>query len=89
MKNTSFLLIWRIIRLMAVTTIFGASITPLEKQMAEKGTKPLGENNPFIMHKFNADPCVLVYNDTVYVYATNDRDGGGWDHHPLLKRRMA
>ena len=57
---------------MAVTTIFGASITPLEKQMAEKGTKPLGENNPFIMHKFNADPCVLVYNDTVYVYATND-----------------
>lgn len=28
--------------------------------------------NPLIAHKFGADPAVLVYNDRVYVYLTND-----------------
>ena len=33
----------------------------------------LSENNPIIAHKFTADPAVLVYNDTVYIYGTNDQ----------------
>jgi arabinoxylan arabinofuranohydrolase len=73
MKNASFsLFTWRLLLIMASTLIFGSEVTPLEKQMAQKAIKPLSENNPIIMHKFNADPCVLVYGDTVYVYATND-----------------
>ena len=44
----------------------------LEKQIAEKIEKLDVETNPIITHKFAADPAVLVYKDTVYVYATND-----------------
>lgn len=44
----------------------------LQKMMAEKVVKLPSENNPIVMHKFGADPAVLVYNDTVYVYSTND-----------------
>ena len=46
--------------------------TQLQKQMAEKAVKMLGDKNPAVLHKFNADPAVLVYNDTVYIYCTND-----------------
>ncbi len=34
--------------------------------------KKLGFKNPLIDHKYGADPAVLVYNDRVYVYLTND-----------------
>ena len=47
-------------------------ITSLQKLMAQKAVKPANENNPFAIHKLTADPCVLVYKDTVYVYGTND-----------------
>lgn len=30
------------------------------------------ENNPVVTQNYGADPGVLVYNDTVYIYATND-----------------
>ena len=30
------------------------------------------ENNPLVTQNYGADPGVLVYNDTVYVYTTND-----------------
>ena len=30
------------------------------------------DNNPAVLHKFNADPAVLVYDDTVYIYCTGD-----------------
>ncbi len=46
--------------------------TSLQKQIAEKAIKMPAENNPAVLHKFNADPAVLVYNDTVYIYCTND-----------------
>lgn len=45
-------------------------------------TKNMGENkdknntltsgNPIIRHKFTADPAVLVYNETVYLYTGHD-----------------
>lgn len=47
-------------------------LTELQKMMAEKAVKLPSENNPIAMHKLTADPCVLVYDDTIYVYGTND-----------------
>ena len=46
--------------------------TAMQKQIAEKAVKMPAENNPAVLHKFNADPAVLVYDDTVYIYCTND-----------------
>lgn len=34
--------------------------------------KTLGKGNPLITHKFGADPNVIVYDDRVYMYLTND-----------------
>jgi len=34
--------------------------------------KSAGNNNPIVTQRYSADPGVMVYNDTVYVYATND-----------------
>lgn len=47
-------------------------ITPLQKCIAEKITKPFIENTPTIAHKFSADSAILVYKGTVYLYCTND-----------------
>ncbi len=44
----------------------------VQKKLAQNAIK-LAENNPIIAHKFTADPAVLVYNDTVYIYGTNDQ----------------
>ena len=46
--------------------------TNLQKLVAQKAIKLPAENNPAVLHKFNADPAVLVYDDTVYIYCTND-----------------
>ena len=37
-----------------------------------KSYKQFGENNPIVTQRYSADPGVMVYNDTVYVYCTND-----------------
>lgn len=47
-------------------------ISPVQELCAEKAVKLAGENNPLTNLRFSADPAVLVYGDTVYVYATND-----------------
>lgn len=47
-------------------------ITPVQKLCADKALKLPAENNPISNLRFSADPAVLVYGDTVYVYATND-----------------
>ena len=44
----------------------------VQKKIAEKAIKLDNENNPIVAHKFTADPAVLVYNDTIYIYGTND-----------------
>ena len=46
--------------------------TPVQKTIAEKAVKMPSENNPAVLHKFNADPAVLVFDDTVYIYCTGD-----------------
>lgn len=58
-------------------------LTPLQLLLAEKAVKSVDENNPVAIHKFTADPCVLVYNDTVYVYGSNDQQQaeGCWSEH--------
>ena len=37
-----------------------------------KGYKDISDHNPCMTQRFSADPGVMVYNDRVYVYATND-----------------
>ncbi|ORX83228.1 Arabinanase/levansucrase/invertase [Anaeromyces robustus] len=37
-----------------------------------KTYKPIGDHNPLNVMKYSADPGVMVYDDTVYVYGTND-----------------
>lgn len=48
------------------------NVSEMQKLMAEKSFKMPNENNPIMTHKFGADPAVLVHEDTVYVYSTND-----------------
>jgi len=47
-------------------------VTELQKNIAEKTEKLTLETNPIMTHKFAADPAVLIYKDTIYVYSTND-----------------
>lgn len=51
---------------------YTSEITTMQKNAAQNALKMPNQNNPIVAHKFSADPAVLVYNDTVYVYATND-----------------
>lgn len=46
--------------------------TEMQKHVAENAIKLPSENNPIATLRFSADPTVLVYNDTLYVYGTND-----------------
>lgn len=44
------------------------AFTSLEKVQ----TKPIGDHNPLVGHKFGADPHHLVYNGRLYIYSTDD-----------------
>ena len=52
--------------------ITATPVSEMQKLMAEKAFKLPGENNPIMAHKYGADPAVLEYNDTLYIYSTND-----------------
>jgi beta-xylosidase len=39
--------------------------------------------NPIIRHKFTADPTVLIYNDTVYLYTGHDEPPEGVDDYVM------
>jgi len=64
------------------TTIFGllcalagsfvSANDAFENVVPAKSYKPVTEHNPLNVIKFSADPGVMVYEDTVYVYGTND-----------------
>ena len=47
-------------------------VTEMQKLLAEKAFKMPGENNPVVAHKYGADPAILIYDDTLYLYTTND-----------------
>lgn len=40
--------------------------------LEEVQTKPVGEHNPLVGHKFGADPHHLIYNGRLYIYSTDD-----------------
>lgn len=48
----------------------------MNEEQSNKLTNPIAKKppygNPLVSHKFGADPYALVYNDRVYLYATND-----------------
>ncbi len=46
--------------------------TFMQKTVSAQDLKTALKNNPISAIKFTADPAVLVYNDTVYIYGTND-----------------
>ena len=48
------------------------NLTEMQKLMAKNAFKMPYENNPIVTHKCSADPAVLEYGDTLYIYATND-----------------
>lgn len=64
----------------AVVSSENNNFTYMQKLFAEKAVKPVSQNNPMILHEFTADPCVLVYNDTVYVYGSNDSQQAEFSH---------
>ncbi|UOE44017.1 carbohydrate binding domain-containing protein [Agromyces larvae] len=35
-------------------------------------TKPVGDHNPLMGHKFGADPHHVIFNDRLYIYSTSD-----------------
>src|SRR5699024_7082389 len=35
-------------------------------------SKPVGDHNPLMGHKFGADPHHLIFNDRLYIYSTSD-----------------
>jgi len=47
-------------------------LTEFRERIVAKDYKGLENNNPLTATKFSADPAVLIYDDTVYIYATND-----------------
>ncbi|WP_338369188.1 family 43 glycosylhydrolase [Treponema bryantii] len=54
------------------TILEATAVTEMQKLMAEKAFKMPGENNPVVAHKYGADPAILIYKDTLYLYTTND-----------------
>lgn len=55
-------------------TVCPSEVTEMQKLLAEKSIKLPNENNPVVSYKFGADPAVLSYKDTVYIYTTNDME---------------
>ena len=45
---------------------------PTNAPLAQAVGKTILNGNPLVSHKFGADPYALVYEDRVYLYATND-----------------
>ena len=45
---------------------------PAFQALEDVQTKPIGDHNPLVGHKFGADPHHLVYNGRLYIYSTDD-----------------
>lgn len=62
-------------KLLAIWTILVCIFcVQIPASAATRAYKELNQNNPLITHRYSADPGVMVYNDTVYMYCTNDGD---------------
>lgn len=52
--------------------IADAPAAPEYSSLEKVQTKPIGDHNPLVGHKFGADPHHLVYNGRLYIYSTDD-----------------
>lgn len=70
--NKTKLFFWSFLLMFGFNSLKAVVLTDMQKLMAKNAFKLLNENNPVMTHKCGADPAVLEYNDTLYVYSTND-----------------
>lgn len=56
----------------SLVKIADAPPAPEFTSLEQVQTKPIGDHNPLVGHKFGADPHHLVYNDRLYIYSTDD-----------------
>lgn len=73
MKNIlkrSNLIIWTTV--LCMLCLVFTNFEYLRAATLTKSYKNATENNPIVTQRYSADPSVMVYGDTVYVYSTND-----------------
>ncbi len=74
--STMYTIVFIIIFLLLLIPLKAETSATLSADIIVIPKKPIGKKptngNPLISHKFGADPAVLVYNDRVYIYLTND-----------------
>ncbi|UYO97485.1 family 43 glycosylhydrolase [Microbacterium sp. M28] len=56
----------------SLVKIADAPPAPEYSSLEQVQTKPIGDHNPLVGHKFGADPHHLVYNGRLYIYSTDD-----------------
>ncbi|WP_308162114.1 carbohydrate binding domain-containing protein [Microbacterium sp. ISL-59] len=57
---------------LSLVKIADAPEVPAFTSLEKVQTKPIGDHNPLVGHKFGADPHHLVYNGRLYIYSTDD-----------------
>jgi arabinoxylan arabinofuranohydrolase len=57
---------------LALVKIADAPEQPAFTSLEKVQTKPVGDHNPLVGHKFGADPHHLIYNGRLYIYSTDD-----------------
>lgn len=58
--------------ILAIAGAFVSAHEAFDDVVPKKSVKELGDHNPINVIKYTADPGVMVWDDTVYVYGTND-----------------
>lgn len=62
----------KFILILSIISVFTACSTSSETAKNIRPYRSTTDRNPILVHTFGADPCVLVYNDRVYLYLTGD-----------------
>lgn len=57
---------------LSLVKIADAPAQPAFTSLEKVQTKPVGDHNPLVGHKFGADPHHLIYNGRLYIYSTDD-----------------
>lgn len=57
---------------LSLVKIADAPAAPEFTSLEKVQTKPVGDHNPLVGHKFGADPHHLIYNGRLYIYSTDD-----------------
>ncbi|KAG4087145.1 Arabinanase/levansucrase/invertase [Neocallimastix lanati (nom. inval.)] len=74
MKSILFSYIITLTLTLTSSIVYGAGASSFSNVTPGKSIKDLANHNPLFTHRYSADPGVMVYNNRVYVYATNDGD---------------